>query len=89
MREYRVLEQSAVTGKNPEEFGEAFIPELVYDAIKRVERFSSMRVMNSFPPYEISLANSTIARPSTGCGRVPWISLRRVARGDDWCHEAI
>jgi ubiquitin carboxyl-terminal hydrolase 10 len=29
-----------------EQYGEAFIPEYVYDVIKRLPRFSSMRVSN-------------------------------------------
>jgi ubiquitin carboxyl-terminal hydrolase 10 len=31
-----------------EQYGEAFIPEYVYDVIKRLPRFSSMRVSNAY-----------------------------------------
>jgi hypothetical protein len=32
-----------------EQYGDAFIPEYVYDVIKRLPRFSSMRVSYSAP----------------------------------------
>lgn len=52
MREYPVIDSAVsmeqlrlrLKGKELEQYGEPFIPEYVYDVIKKLPRFSSMRV---------------------------------------------
>lgn len=57
MREFRVIDSATSASQlrlrlkehEFEQFGSAFTPEYVYDAIKRVPRFSSMKVRSSEP----------------------------------------
>lgn len=54
MREYKVLKSSAsvdqlnriLKNEDLERYGEPFTPEFVYDAIRQLSRFASMRVSN-------------------------------------------
>ena len=55
MKEFRVLAtadsvdtlRSSLTQQQLEQYGEPVTPEYVYDAIRKLERFNSMRVGNS------------------------------------------
>lgn len=55
MHEYRVIDSAESVEKlrlrlrkdELEEYGDAFIPEFVYEIIRRLPRFSSMRVSRS------------------------------------------
>lgn len=42
-----------------EQYGESFIPEYVYDVIKGLPRFSSMRVSSLWSPNELILTESS------------------------------
>lgn len=52
MKEFRIIDSAASVEKlrlrlkdsELEQYGEAFIPEFVYDVIRQLPRFSSMRV---------------------------------------------
>lgn len=52
MREFKIIDSAAsleqlrmrLKDNEMEQFGEAFIPEFVYDVIRKLPRFSSMRV---------------------------------------------
>ena len=52
MREFRIIDAAVsvdqlrmrLKDREFEQYGEAFIPEFVYDVIRRLPRFSSMRV---------------------------------------------
>ncbi len=54
MREFKVIDSAVsvdqlrrrLKTEELEQYGEPFTPEFVYDAIKRLPRFSSMRVSN-------------------------------------------
>jgi ubiquitin carboxyl-terminal hydrolase 10 len=66
MREFSVIdsavsaEQLSMRLKDAEfdEHGDAFIPEFVYDVIRRVPRFSSMRVSTAI--YPLNRSNSVV-----------------------------
>ena len=57
MREFRVIDAAVSVDQlrlrlkdgELEQYGEAFIPEFVYDVIRRLPRFSSMRVSTMYP----------------------------------------
>ena len=57
LREFRVIDTASspeqlklrLKESELEEYGEAFIPDFVYDVIRRLPRFSSMRVRDSHP----------------------------------------
>jgi len=52
MREYKIIDSATsvdqlrrrLRGEELEQFGEPFIPEFVYEAIKQLPRFASMKV---------------------------------------------
>jgi len=56
MREFKVIDSAESTEKlrmrlkdgELEQYGDSVIPEYVYDVIKRLPRFSSMRVCNAW-----------------------------------------
>ena len=57
MREFRVIDAAVsvdhlrmrLKDNELEQYGEAFIPEFVYEVIRRLPRFSSMRVRFTLP----------------------------------------
>lgn len=57
MREFHVIDaavsvsqlQMRLKDNELEQYGEAFIPEFVYEVIRRIPRFSSMRVRPTLP----------------------------------------
>lgn len=76
MREYKVIDSAAsaeqlrrrLKNEELEQYGEPFTPEFVYEAIRKLPRFASMRVSDrpdgdGRPPS----ANVHIAGPSTRC----------------------
>jgi hypothetical protein len=44
MREFRIQSGAVSSQKDADEFGEAFVPEYVYEVIRKLDRFSSMTV---------------------------------------------
>ena len=62
MREFSIIDSAVsveqlrmrLKANELEQYGEAFIPEFVYQVIRRLPRFSSMRVCSHTPPYEHS-----------------------------------
>lgn len=62
LREYQVIDSATTVEKlrmrlkdsEIEQYGDAFIPEYVYEVIRRLPRFSSMRVSQRFPKQVIS-----------------------------------
>ena len=58
MREFPIIDSAVSVEKlrmrlkanELEQYGEAFIPEFVYQVIRRLPRFSSMRVCSDNPP---------------------------------------
>ncbi len=76
MREYNVIDSATSVDQlrrrlkieELEQYGEPFIPEFVYDAIRRLPRFASMRVCLSLSPWTVnSRANNAIAWPPARC----------------------
>ena len=64
-----------------EQYGEAFIPEFVYDVIRRLPRFSSMRVSSRYPIFYFSISNFILTeRPSTRRRRILRVFTGRAAR---------
>jgi ubiquitin carboxyl-terminal hydrolase 10 len=74
MREFTVIDSAESVEKlrmrlkdnELEQYGDAFIPEYVYDVIKRLPRFSSMRVSYSATIQE-TLTDGNLARTPTRC----------------------
>lgn len=58
-----------------EQYGDAFIPEFVYEVIRRLPRFASMRVGPNSAINMTFLKNPT-ARASARCGGIFRISFR-------------
>lgn len=62
MREFPIIDSAVsveqlrmrLKANELEQYGEAFIPEFVYQVIRRLPRFSSMRVRSHTPPYKHS-----------------------------------
>lgn len=56
MREYKVIDSATsvdqlrrrLKNEELEQYGEPFTPEFVYEAIRKLPRFASMRVSNGF-----------------------------------------
>ena len=49
-----------------EQYGDAFTPEFVYEVIRRLPRFSTMRVSSAIF-YIRSFTDNSLARTSAGC----------------------
>lgn len=86
MHEFRVIDSAESVEKlrmrlrqdELEQYGEAFIPEFVYEIIRRLPRFSSMRVSILAHKSIAQCTKRTTARAPAGCRGV----LRILARGD-------
>lgn len=92
MQEYPVIDSASsvdqlrlrLKDSELEQYGEPFIPEYVYEAIKRLPRFSSMRVSltNSrafFLVMEVTDMMLASARTAARCRGIPWPPLRSLA----------
>ena len=86
MHEYHVIDSAESVDKlrlrlrqeELEQYGEAFIPEFVYEVIRRLPRFSSMRVSH----FELGTdvyAKRTLAWASTRCRGILGVSFGRNA----------
>lgn len=76
MREFKVLKSASSNNQlrrvlrveDLDKFGEPFTPEFVYEAIRQLSRFASMRVSLLIKCITISVpANSFVAGSSAGC----------------------
>jgi hypothetical protein len=84
MREFKVIDSAESADKlrlrlkesELEQFGDSFIPEYVYDAIRRHAQFSNMRVSVAVTS---SLLLTAVARPSTRCRGILGILVGGVA----------
>ena len=86
MREFKVLDSAAsaeqlkkrIRSEEYEKYGEPFTPEFVYDAIRTLPRFASMRVSLVYhrKSRDVTLTG-VIAWSSTRCPRVPRVPPRR------------
>ena len=64
-----------------EQYGDAFTPEFVYEVIRRLPRFSTMRVIIITIVFCTGLfTDISLARTSARCRRVPWLSSGGNAR---------
>lgn len=79
MREYKVIDSAVnveqlrrrLKNEELEQYGEAFIPEFVYEAIRKLPRFASMRVsLHHHVRLESIILTLLSARPPAGRGRV-------------------
>ena len=78
MREFPVIDSAVsvdqlrmrLKDNELEQYGDAFIPEYVYDVIRRLPRFSSMRVGRLVHHFDPRLSDITIARTSARCRRI-------------------
>ena len=61
-----------------EDYGESFVPEFVYEVIRRLPRFSTMRVC--FSVTRLGRLLTVAAGPPTRRRRISRVSLRRDAR---------
>lgn len=85
MREFRVIDAAPseeqlrlrLKPNEAEEYGDAFVPEFVYEVIRQLPRFRDMRVSTVFYGCSI-LANAllSIAWPPAGCAGVLGIPSR-------------
>lgn len=57
-----------------EQYGEAFIPEFVYEVIRRLPRFSSMRVSGASPFAHFLELTVDTEGPPARCRRIPGVS---------------
>lgn len=60
-----------------EQYGDAFVPEFVYEVIRRLPRFSTMRVSIAIP--SLTLAHQKLARTSARRRRIFRVPSRRIA----------
>lgn len=85
MREFKVLKSAPsveqlnriLKNEDLERYGEPFTPEFVYDAIRHLPRFASMRVSNKLIAdlcYGMANLFVSVAWPSTGCRGVLGLS---------------
>lgn len=78
MREYPAIDSASTVEQlrmrlkegELEEYGDPFTPEFVYDVIKRLPRFSSMRVSSQYLIWNEPRLTIQSARPPTRCGRI-------------------
>jgi hypothetical protein len=79
MREYNVIDSAVsvdqlrrrLKNEELEQYGEPFTPEFVYDAIRKLPRFASMRVRLAPGSLNRIRANrSNLARSSARCRRI-------------------
>lgn len=95
IREFSVID-SAMSGeqlrmrlkdRELEEYGEAFTPEFVYEVIRRLPRFSSMRVRTNLLTLPYIRLTESLEGSSARRRRIPWILTRRDARRMCTYHE--
>jgi len=73
MREFQVIDSAVsveqlrmrLKDNELEQYGDAFIPEFVYEVIRRLPRFSSMRVREDFSFCPVTVLILWAAWPST------------------------
>lgn len=88
MSEYKVIDSAVsveqlrrrLKSEELEQYGEPFTPEFVYEAIRKLPRFASMRVSNLLLTHLRCCTDSTTARAPARCGGVPRLPPRGFTR---------
>jgi hypothetical protein len=81
MREYKVIDSAAsveqlrrrLKNEELEQYGDPFTPEFVYEAIRKLPRFASMRVSHLDLESRSSNTDAHVAGPPAGCRGIPWL----------------